>query len=124
MRNYRFLKSGMSWVLMLLILTSCTFLARPTVKTHFSSRQEYISRHPELGEEIKQAILGAKVIKGMTKNEILATWGNPDRVSNHSTDPRWFEKGEEDWEYDRLLAIPIHVNIQDGIVESVNDSLK
>lgn len=108
----------------LFMVMGCTILAKPTVKTKLTSRQNYVNSHSELSDGIKQAIIQAKVIKGMTKEEVLATWGKPSRVSNSSTDPRFYEKDEEGWEYNRLLAIPIFISFKNGIVENIDDSLK
>lgn len=64
------------------------------VKTNFNSRQEYVNTYPEMSLEIKQTILEGKVIKGMTKADVLAAWGNPSRIEENGEvwcyDPSFF----------------------------------
>lgn len=121
MTNHTFLKTLL--VLVFLATTGCAAFSRPLMKSDQDSGREYINRHPELTEEIKQAILHGEVIKGMTKDEVIASWGNPSRINEPFTNQFGNYYGET-WEYNRLLAIPIYIAFENGIVESVDDSLK
>ena len=123
MKNYMSLKTGTLIMLAFLTVTGCAAISKPLIKSNQSSRQEYVNNHSELSEEIRRAILQAKVIKGMTKAEVKSSWGEPSRVTYPSTN-KFLKEGEELWESDRLLAIPVYVNFENGIVENVNDSLK
>lgn len=48
-------------------------------------RQEFVRRHPEWPDEIKQAILKGKVRIGMTKEQARAAWGEPTKVNRTVT---------------------------------------
>lgn len=52
------------------ILSGCT-----TIPSH-EKRQAYINTHPRLSPETQEAILLWKVYVGMTKEEIMASWGS------------------------------------------------
>jgi len=53
-------------------------------------RQEYINAHLEISSKIKHAILEGKVIKGMTKADVLLVWGKPSRISSEISGEGWF----------------------------------
>ncbi len=59
----------------------------------------------------------------MTKDEVIASWGEPSKINKPFTNQFGNYYGET-WEYNRLLAIPIFIDFENDIVESVNDSLK
>ena len=42
--------------------------------------QQYINDHPELSERIKQYILKEKIVLGMTKEDVEASWGKPNDI--------------------------------------------
>lgn len=46
----------------------------------YTSREAYISAHPELNPRIKEAILKGEVFKGMTEDEVKASWGSPYQI--------------------------------------------
>lgn len=39
-------------------------------------RQAYVDAHPDLSEKTKQAILNGEVFVSMTKEEVIASWGD------------------------------------------------
>ena len=86
--------------IILFILFGCA-TSGPLIRPNQSSRQEYISNHPELSSDIKQAILNCRVIKGMTKEDVKMSWGEPTRVKDFSRDPNawWYDKYGEGWWY-------------------------
>lgn len=45
-----------------------------------ASRQGFVSAHPDLSEKIKNDILNKSVSIGMTKDQVLASWGRPSTV--------------------------------------------
>jgi len=46
----------------------------------YTSREGYISAHPELKSNIKEAILRGAVLEGMTEDEVKASWGSPTQI--------------------------------------------
>lgn len=62
------------------------------------SRQYYVDIHTGLSTDIKQAILKGKVIEGMTKEDVLATWGEPSRILPYNGSDDTYG---EDWYYDQ-----------------------
>jgi len=40
-------------------------------------RETYVSKHPDLSENIKNAILNCRLCIGMTKDEVYLCWGTP-----------------------------------------------
>lgn len=60
--------------------------------TQISSR-EYVSQHPELSDSLKNTILNNKVHIGMTKEQVRASWGEPDEINKtilkDSTHEQW-----------------------------------
>jgi hypothetical protein len=61
-------------------------------------RDEYITSHPELPPEIKSAIKSGRLRIGMTKEQVLASWGPPGNTSTANDQIR------ETWIYQRFLA--------------------
>ena len=73
----------------------------PLLKPGFSFRSGYINNHPELAVGVKNAILKGEVIKGMTKDEVRASWGKPTTMDDLSETPHawWYEENAEGWWY-------------------------
>jgi outer membrane protein assembly factor BamE (lipoprotein component of BamABCDE complex) len=46
----------------------------------YISREGYVSAHPELNPQIKEAIIKGEVLEGMTEDEVKASWGSPYQV--------------------------------------------
>lgn len=46
----------------------------------YTSREGYVTAHPELNPKIKEAIIKGKVLEGMTEDEVRASWGSPTQV--------------------------------------------
>ena len=84
----------------LLAVTGCAANG-PLIKPDRNTRQGYASQHPELSAEIRQAILEGNVIKGMTKEEVIASWGKPSRTVDFGaeTNPSFYDPGVEGWWY-------------------------
>lgn len=47
-------------------------------------RSRYLETHPNDPPEIRQAILNRAIIKGMTMDQVAASWGAPTRMSSSS----------------------------------------
>ena len=73
-------------------------------------RQEgYVKGHPEINDKLKEAILGSKIYKGMTKEEVIASWGEPEKKGKvlggfestpfFSLSLKPFILAEEEWVY-------------------------
>lgn len=46
----------------------------------YTSREGYISAHPELNPRIKEAIIKGEILAGMTEDEVRASWGSPSQI--------------------------------------------
>ncbi|MBM4272951.1 MAG: outer membrane protein assembly factor BamE [Deltaproteobacteria bacterium] len=46
----------------------------------YTSREGYVSAHPELNPKIKEAILKGEVLEGMTEEEVKASRGTPAQI--------------------------------------------
>jgi len=59
----------------------------------FDIRQEYIRQHPQLSNQIKEVILKKQILIGMSKDDVLATWGEPlhinKTVAQNFTQEQW-----------------------------------
>lgn len=58
-------------VVVVVLLTACV------AQQHTKRRQEYIKNHPDITERVKMAIKNGDVLIGMTKEELIASWGQP-----------------------------------------------
>lgn len=58
-------------------------------------RQEFVRRHPEWSEKIKQNVLNGNIFIGMTKEQARASWGEPYDINRTTT--QWRVK--EQWVY-------------------------
>jgi outer membrane protein assembly factor BamE (lipoprotein component of BamABCDE complex) len=47
----------------------------------YTSREGYVSAHPELKPNIKEAILKGEIVAGMTREEVRASLGEPPTVA-------------------------------------------
>jgi hypothetical protein len=48
-------------------------------------RLDFVNSHPELPADLKQAVLDGKVASGMTREIVVASWGNPTRIEEVRT---------------------------------------
>jgi len=77
-------------------------------------RQEIIRRHPEWPEDIKRVVLEGNIQIGMTKEQLLASWGDPDNI-NRSVGS-WGV--HEQWIYAASYYKQIYVYVENGILTS------
>lgn len=101
----------------------------PLLRPNQDSRREYVNTHPQLSEEIKQAILDGKAIKGMSKDDVEASWGEPTSTKDFSTNPNawWYDKEGEGWWYKPFFLSfepSIFVKFRKGIVDYTRDDYK
>lgn len=62
-------------------------------KPNRETREIYISEHPGLDSGIRNLIKNGIVGTGMSKEEVIASWGKPDRIektSKFDTDEMWY----------------------------------
>jgi len=101
------------------ILLGCGTIDETFVKTHNQvpdekTRESYVLAHPELKQEIRNTIKGGAANIGMSKEELVASWGNPDLIKvkpNSGADEMWFYWNA--WNFHR------HVYFKDGIVTKI-----
>jgi outer membrane protein assembly factor BamE (lipoprotein component of BamABCDE complex) len=67
-----------------------------TMSKQHARRLDFVNSHPELPQELKQAILDGKVASGMTREIVVASWGNPTRIEEIRTED---DGDRESWYY-------------------------
>jgi hypothetical protein len=83
--------------LIVITLLSCLAGWGTTVSRRKQARRDdYIASHGELPPEIKSAIKRGRLRIGMTKEQVLASWGPPGNTSTAN------DKIRETWIYQRL----------------------
>jgi len=55
-----------------------------------SLREKYVNSNQNLTQEISHAIIEGKVVKGMTKEQVLASWGKPNDINKHHDEEWWY----------------------------------
>ena len=73
-------------VILMIMLTGCVSPAQ---------RADFVNAHPKISDEYKQAILHGQIMKGITKDEVRASWGNPCSYCYGTTHNSWGDS----WEY-------------------------
>ena len=104
-----------------MIFSSCA--STPLMKPGLNNRTAYIDNHPYLDQSIREAIVKGKVIKGMSFDDVRATWGEPDEIGT-SESSKFLSKGEVVWQYNRLFVVPIFVHFLEGTVVDIHDDYK
>ena len=82
-----------------------------------SIRKAYVAGHPELNEQTKQAILNGEILIGMTKEQLIASWGDPLEINTIRTAKK---QGREEFVYPDNQ----YVYIEDGMVTEIRISIK
>lgn len=80
---------------------------------------------------IRQAILDERVVKGMTPEQVMMSWGSPEQRQrlkpSDNPEVAQFQGRKERWFYDRLITIPLSdrflraVEFTNGVVLEVRD---
>lgn len=75
------------------VISGCA--TTPLTKPGFSQRKAYVQENNNIGDEIKNAILNGKVIMGMQKSDVIASWGKPTKIYEQTANERemWYYKG-------------------------------
>ena len=60
-------------------------------------QREWVQMHPGAPGQIKRAVLGKKLVQGMTSGAVRASWGDPDDVIDlGGADARWTYNRRQD----------------------------
>ena len=82
-------------------------------------RQWYVDNHPELSPQIRAAILNGKIILGMAKESVRASWGKPNwgnrSVHTFGVHEQWVYDGQYGGSYYRNTY---YLNFEDDILTS------
>ena len=105
----------------LMIFSSCA--STPLIKVELNSRKAYVDTNVYLSQSIKEAIIKGKVIKGMSFDDVRATWGEPDEIGT-AENSKFLSEGEVAWQYNRLFVVPIFVHFLEGTVMDIHDDYK
>ena len=101
-----------------LMSTGCTV----PLEASLESRQEYVDTHNS-SDEVAEAILAGRVIIGMTREEVEATWGVASETDTSEAYGMNLEWGKEVWYYRSIsifLTPEAEVYFNNGKVESVS----
>ena len=115
---------------LLIFLFLFTFLGcasiRPFGIPSFSSRQKYVQTNSRLPGSIRQAILEGQVVEGMTKEQVMATWGKPSVAEKSSNGPyAWrYDKDGEDWWYKNFFGSTHFIKFNSGKVTRASSYFK
>ncbi|MDD3375052.1 MAG: hypothetical protein PHY73_04945 [Candidatus Omnitrophica bacterium] len=91
-----------------------------------NSRQEYVQANPEISDNIKKAILEERIVVGMTKEQVAATWGKPSSIddSNDGSHLKVHGKEEESWWYRSFFGSTYFVDFNFGKVVYSSSQLR
>ena len=70
--------------------------------TMAEKRKQYLDSHPDIPPSFRQAIVQGKVLKNMTHDMVVATWGNPLQIE----EPADTTKTDEIWIYAASTEAP------------------
>lgn len=69
-------------------------------------RLDYIRQHPKLNPNTKRIIMDGRLVKGMSKEEVRASWGPADTIyrtkTNEIVHEQWIYKNIDPVTFDRL----------------------
>jgi len=111
-----------SSIILINLTTSCGVYYRKKIQER---RTSYVQNHPELDERTKSAILNGRIFIGMNTEQVLASWGKPNKI-NRSV----YEWGvHEQWVYGGLSGYgryssytePTYLYFEDGLLKSWQD---
>ena len=76
-------------ILSLIFLQACV--------TPQTRRQDYVDEHPDLSADISSSILKGEIAKGMSREDVRAAWGDPERETLSLTENE--NQNQEIWSY-------------------------
>ncbi len=81
-------------------------LAAGCFAPRLAHQHEWVGLHPDAPKQIKQAVLGKKLIQGMPRDAARASWGEPDEELK-------LGGGVERWTYKRPQSLGgVHVTVE------------
>ena len=89
------------FLVFLFFFSGCTttFAMKPSQ----TQRKKFVEDNSIKNDRIREAILTGEVVLGMTEEQVLASWGQPDDTSSWKKNDRWMEEGEEIWFYNSSM---------------------
>ncbi len=99
---------------------------RPFGVPSLSSRQKYVQANPGLSEGVSQAMLEGRIVEGMTREQVIATWGKPSVAEDSSKGPyaERYDKDGEDWWYKNFFGSTHFVKFNSGKVTRASSYFK
>ena len=76
-------------------------------------RQVYVTYNRHLAPEARRAILAGKVLKGMSADQVLASWGEPVEKTRHRVPGTEYEF----WTYGRKYTNYIELRFANGLLD-------
>ena len=83
-----------------------------------SIRQDYVTAHPELSPEFRQAILSGELRENMTEEMVRASWGSPFDVLEENTGGKKSTKWIYDMSFEDIIK-RYNVRFVDGVVREI-----
>jgi len=80
-------------------------------------REEMVARHPEWTNEMKKLVGEGQIKIGMTQEQLLSSWGNPNNVNKNAGGWGVFEQ----WSYGDVrypYNVTYYIYLQNGIISS------
>jgi len=85
-----------------------------TPQEKFLFRLELIARHPDWDEEMKSEVRNGTILRGMTTEQALASWGTPSTIEKSKARKLEYER----WVYELPYGKSKSFYVRDGIVTS------
>lgn len=86
----------------LMFMAICSVILFEGCATASQRRLAFFNSHPNLNQQVRQAILEGRILKGMTMEEVRASWGSPQTFSKSegygNVSESWYYPGS--WCYD------------------------
>ena len=121
-------KQGMLVVLISFYLSGCIYVlgdGKINKEGKVLRGSKYTNAHPELKEEIKNAIISGELILGMTKEQVKASWGEPksywDKIEERDLN---YNVILEEWRYGKYSGIRNYIYFENGkLVDQLRESV-
>lgn len=97
------------WVMISFMLSGCV-----TVQT---LKGYELNHHPEWPDSIKQAIMNGKLLIGMTRDQVLASWGTNYKV-NKTIDK---DGAHEEWIYRYYSKNATHLYFENDVLTTIQN---
>lgn len=91
--------------------------AEDKVEKEKARRETYVNSHSNINRKIEQNIIAGKISLGMTKNDVLASWGHP--YDTYQTSGKWGRYDQ--WIYNERIDERLYVYFENGKLSSWSD---